>query len=179
MNILFLGPDKNPVLTYLQQTEDRVLQSEDIVSSNMIGNGEVFLVSYGYRHIITPDVLEAVGHRSVNLHISLLPYNRGADPNFWSFVEDSPKGVTIHRIDKGLDTGPVFIQKEISFSDENTLRTTYARLHEEIQQLFISHWMDIRNGILHPATKPPCIRGELGKSRTTVDINHHNSAADR
>ena len=38
------------------------------------------------------------------MHISYLPFNRGAHPNYWSFKDNSPKGVTIHFIDNGIDT---------------------------------------------------------------------------
>ncbi len=51
----------------------------------------------------------------INLHISFLPWNRGAHPNFWSFYDDTPKGVTIHLIDEGIDTGAIIYQKEITF----------------------------------------------------------------
>ncbi|MCL0081308.1 hypothetical protein M1N64_03665 [Peptococcaceae bacterium] len=43
--------------------------------------------------------------RAINLHISFLPWNRGADPNFWSFIENAPVGVSIHYLDEGIDTG--------------------------------------------------------------------------
>jgi methionyl-tRNA formyltransferase len=81
------------------------------------------------------------------LHISLLPWNRGADPNLWSFLEDTPKGVTIHYVDEGLDTGDIIVQKEVFFdySDEN-LATTYQKLNEEILELFKSEWPLISAG---------------------------------
>ena len=47
----------------------------------------------------------------INLHISYLPYNRGSYPNYWSFKENTPNGVSIHHIDDGIDTGPVLVQK--------------------------------------------------------------------
>ena len=52
----------------------------------------------------------------INLHISYLPYNRGAHPNFWSFVENTPSGVSIHQVDSGIDTGKIVIQKQINFN---------------------------------------------------------------
>jgi len=73
----------------------------------------------------------------VNLHISYLPWNRGADPNLWSFLEKTPSGVTIHQIDQGIDTGPIYAQAQI---DQNlktgTLATSYEKLVDEIGKLF-------------------------------------------
>ena len=51
----------------------------------------------------------------INLHIGYLPYNRGAHPNFWSFMDNTPTGVTIHEIDKNIDTGKIIYQKIVDF----------------------------------------------------------------
>jgi len=87
-----------------------------------------------------------VKNNIINLHISLLLWNRGAYPNVWSFLEDTPKGVTIYIIDEGVDTGSILAQKEI-YIDENieTLRSSYEKLHREIQALFREKWADIKN----------------------------------
>lgn len=73
----------------------------------------------------------------VNLHISYLPWNRGADPNLWSFLEKTPSGVTIHQINQGVDTGSIYAQAQV---DQNlktgTLATSYEKLVEEIEKLF-------------------------------------------
>lgn len=76
----------------------------------------------------------------LNLHISYLPWNRGKNPNFWSFVDDTPKGVTIHQIDERLDKGKILLQKRLQF-DENkeTFVTTYQKLNEEIVKLFMEN----------------------------------------
>lgn len=87
-------------------------------------------------------------NKIINLHISLLPWNRGKDPNFWSFINSTPKGVSIHLIAKGLDTGNVIVQKHINL-DENTetFSTSYLKLHCEIVKLFKSNWNMIKNGL--------------------------------
>ncbi|MEM7784879.1 MAG: formyltransferase family protein [Planctomycetota bacterium] len=104
-----------------------------------------FLVSYGYRHIIGTEVLDLFPSRAINLHISFLPWNRGADPNFWSFIEDTPKGVTIHYLDEGVDTGDIICQQELQFESEGeTLASTYQKLHATIQELFRSNWDEIK-----------------------------------
>ena len=74
--------------------------------------------------------------RLINLHISLLPRNRVGDSNFWSFLEGSPKGATIHQMSLGLDRGPTQLQKEAQFSEHETLRSTYDHLTDRIQVLF-------------------------------------------
>ncbi len=84
-------------------------------------------------------------NRAINLHVSCLPWNKGADPNFWSFVEDTPKGCTIHYLDEGVDTGDIIAQKEIEFdSDLETLATSYEKLQVAIQDLFKQSWRNIK-----------------------------------
>ena len=110
-----------------------------------------FIISYGYRSIICPEITDRFKGRAVNLHISYLPYNRGADPNLWSFLEDTPIGVTIHCLDGNIDTGDVIVREKVEFDLEtDTLRTTYRRLSETIEALFCRVWPEIRAGKVNP-----------------------------
>lgn len=105
------------------------------------------IISYSYRYIIAKEMIDFMPTSIVNLHISYLPWNRGASPNFWSFIEDTPKGVTIHEIDEKLDRGKILLQKKIEFDEETeTFATTYNRLNEEIVKLFYEHRKDILEG---------------------------------
>lgn len=118
----------------------------DKITPSMIKDFD-FIISFGYRHIIKEDIINNFVNKIINLHISLLPYNRGADPNLWSYLENTPKGVTIHYIDKGLDTGDIIIQKEVFDNIEtDTLKTSYDRLIDEIVNLFNNNIYDIING---------------------------------
>ncbi len=102
------------------------------------------IVSYNYKYIIEKPVIDAYKKSIVNLHVSYLPWNRGASPNFWSFYENTPKGVTIHYVDEGLDTGDVLLQRELRFNEtQETFATTYKRLNDEIVNLFIENFDDI------------------------------------
>ena len=101
------------------------------VTAELINRYDLVL-SYGYRHILKPDLLAALKHPIINLHISLLPFNRGASPNFWSFYDNSPSGVSIHLIDQGTDTGPILWQQLQLWSApkltlDNALLARYAQ----------------------------------------------------
>lgn len=133
--ILFLGYDGTELTAPLTARGIPVHCTSDKVS-DLSAYG--LAVSYGYRHIIPAGVLATAPRPPLNLHVSYLPYNRGAHPNFWSFVDNTPPGVTIHEIDGGLDTGPIVCQRLVNFAeDETTFATTYARLRREIEALFI------------------------------------------
>lgn len=144
MKILLLSPHKH-LIDFLQSNGDEVVQSIEPLTDNLL-SGVDFIISYGYRFKISKEVTDKFKGRAVNLHISYLPYNRGADPNLWSFLEDTPKGVTIHYLDEHIDTGDILVQQTIQHYDDDTLKTTYRRLTETIEDLFKEHWPAIREG---------------------------------
>ena len=98
------------------------------------------IISYNFNYLINSEIIEYMKGKIINLHISYLPWNRGFSPNIWSFIESTPKGVTIHQVDEGLDTGRILFQKEICFAPAgDTFISTYDRLNEENVQLFQSN----------------------------------------
>ncbi len=148
--LLLIGQQMPRIAKQLADLHETVLcHSGKIDSAFMEQARPDFIVSYGYRHIISSEIVEKYERKMVNLHISFLPYNRGADPNFWSIWEDSPKGVTIHYIDKGLDTGDILFQKEVVFSEEDSLSSSYEILRSEIESMFLLHWDAIKTGRCH------------------------------
>ena len=83
----------------------------------------------------------------INLHASYLPWNRGANPNFWSFYDNTPKGVTIHQISEKLDKGAILYQKECYFQiEKETFHSTYRILQEEMENLLKRNWEEISRG---------------------------------
>jgi methionyl-tRNA formyltransferase len=149
MKTLFLGSIACPTFLFLRDCEKEVVQKEDKLTPDYIRQNKIdFIVSHGYRHIIKPDIIQMMSERIINLHISFLPFNRGADPNLWSFLESTPSGISIHKVDEGLDTGAIYIQKELYFDDSHTLSSSYAILQREIVELFVQNWDAIKNGNL-------------------------------
>lgn len=148
MKILLLGPPNQKLAIFLREDGHQILEKESPFDVQFLKNNHIdFTISYGYRHIIKSDILNYMKDRIINLHISYLPWNRGADPNLWSFLEDTPKGVTIHCMDEGIDTGDIISQKMVEFDTRTeTLRTTYNKLSKEILMLFQEIWPLIVKG---------------------------------
>jgi methionyl-tRNA formyltransferase len=151
MRVLLLGPPRPHFIEYFQKNNDEIECCESPIQKELenVKNAD-FIISYGYRFLLKKDILDCFPNRAINLHISFLPWNKGADPNVWSILEDTPKGVTIHQIDEGLDTGDILIQKEIIFEKEDSLRSTYNRLTEEMDAMFFEFWPLLKNGQLAP-----------------------------
>lgn len=136
IRILWLGYTRNQttLVDELVQAQCEVWHTEEKIQTTV---GYDLVVSYGYRHILKKEVIESSNAPIINLHISYLPWNRGAHPNFWSFYDCTPSGVTIHLIDEGVDTGAIIYQKYVNFNkEENTYSKTYKRLISEIENLF-------------------------------------------
>lgn len=154
MNVLVLSPYPDKIADTLKIAGDEIEVTQYPISGIQSAD---FIVSYGYRHMISEKIVTAFKGRAVNLHISYLPWNRGADPNFWSWVQDTPKGVTIHEIGPGMDDGDIIFQREVAFGDDETLATSYEKLRRDIEALFSETWPKIRNGyIARKQPKGPC-----------------------
>lgn len=157
MIVLVLGKIGSPLSPLIAENHCEVIESISPIDKNFLQRNAVdFIVIYGYRHIVKKPVIDHLKGKIVNLHISLLPWNRGADPNLWSFLEDTPKGVTIHYVDEGLDTGNIIAQKELALDEKcETLATTYQKLSDEIVYLFKQHWPNIMLGKAMGRGQPP------------------------
>jgi len=139
MKIAFLGYDESRtcLIDALRAAGHAVTHIADRIDD--LSAYEV-AISFGYRHILAPDVLATAPRPVLNLHIAYLPYNRGAHPNFWSHIENTPSGVTIHEMDAGIDTGPIVAQRFVNFdAGETTFAETHARLLREAERLFLDN----------------------------------------
>lgn len=103
-------------------------------------------VSFGYRHLLRKPALDSARRTPINLHISYLPYNRGAHPLFWASYEGTPVGVTIHEIDEGVDTGPIIAQQLVPMADDETFASGYVKIMNAIHGMFTSNWRAIEAG---------------------------------
>lgn len=133
-----------------------------------------YIISYNYRYLIKEDVIDYMQGKIINLHTSYLPYNRGSSPNFFSFMENSPKGVTIHKLEKGLDTGAIYVQKEVFFDEEKeTFASSYNKLLETMQGVFEQNWDKIKTGVLEARKQE-----EEGSYHTMKDLQTYRQKYD-
>ncbi len=108
---------------------------------------------FGYR--LGTDVLTAFPNGCINVHPSLLPWNRGAYPNVWSIVDHTPAGATIHVMDERLDTGPILRQRQVAVYATDTGYSLYWRTAHAALELFADVWPAIREGRVRPLPQPP------------------------
>jgi len=148
MKCLFLGYNENQtkLIKFLKKKKISVTNKKTKIVASDIKKYDI-IISFGYSKIIKNSIIKKIKKPIVNLHMSYLPFNRGANPNFWSFYYKTKKGVTIHEVDKGVDTGPIIFQKEIKFNIQKnkkiTFKKTYKILFLELEKLFIKNYKTI------------------------------------
>jgi methionyl-tRNA formyltransferase len=147
LHVLLLSPRPENISATIAKAKDTFLSTTGKIDLAFLRQHNFdFIVSYNYRHVIKKALMEEFPLKIINLHISYLPYNRGADPNFWSFFDDTPKGVTIHLIDEGLDTGNIIARRLVELSPSDTLSSSYLKLHHSLSSMFEQKWSEIRLG---------------------------------
>jgi len=110
--------------------------------------------------IISEDIIGLTQRGFVNTHPGYLPYNRGKHPYFWSLVDGTPFGVTLHYVDKDIDHGAIIAQKEIPFTWADTGESLYNQSREEILRLFYEYFDAIKEGSA-PVTQPLNVEGTI------------------
>lgn len=98
-------------------------------------HADVFIV-IAYGKFLPPEVLALPKHFCINVHASLLPKYRGAAPVNWAILRgESETGVTIMKMDAGMDTGDIIAQASCPIPDYVTsaeLRLTLAEMGKEL-----------------------------------------------
>ena len=95
--------------------------------------------------IVKKDSIDLAKIGFVNLHPSMLPYNRGMHPYYWSIVEDTPAGVSIHFINSKIDEGEIIYQRKIEKDITMTGQSLYNEAEREIINLFVENYENIIN----------------------------------
>jgi methionyl-tRNA formyltransferase len=159
---------------------EKIKQNEELRAKlDPIAPAAIIVVGYG--RIIPKWMLELPKHGNINLHASLLPKYRGAAPIQWAIANgESVTGVTTMRIDEGLDTGDILLQKDLVILDEDTAETVSPRLAAIGAELMIETLRGLAEGTISPkaqkndeATLAPILKKEHGRidfSRTAQEI---------
>tara|TARA_X000001036_G_scaffold439005_1_gene488461 strand:- start:3479 stop:4060 length:582 start_codon:yes stop_codon:yes gene_type:complete len=141
MICIFLGYGKKEtrLIKLIESKNIKVINLKRSITLKDIKKADI-IISFGYKKIITEKLLKSAHRPIINLHMSYLPFNRGAHPNFWSFIDNTPKGVTIHEINKKIDAGNIIVQKKFNINIKkrkfSSFKKTYNFLFKEIENLF-------------------------------------------
>jgi methionyl-tRNA formyltransferase len=113
------------------------------------------IVVAAYGQILPAAILELPRLGCVNVHTSLLPKYRGAAPIQWAILEDQAEtGVTIMKMDAGLDTGPILAQESTPILPADNAQTLHDRLAEMGAALLVKTVRACAAGELQPRPQP-------------------------
>lgn len=113
------------------------------------------IVVAAYGQILPPSILELPPHGCINVHTSLLPKYRGAAPIQWAILEDQMEtGVTIMKMDVGMDTGPILTQVTTPISPTDTGQTLHDRLAILGARLLVTTLPEYVGGRIVPRPQP-------------------------
>jgi methionyl-tRNA formyltransferase len=138
------------------------------------------IIVVGYGRIIPQWMIDLPRFGNINLHASLLPKYRGAAPIQWAIARgETVTGVTIMRIDAGLDTGDILLQKEIPINLTDTAETLVPVLAATGADLMVDTLRRLQAGTIAPrpqdhanATLAPILKKQDGR------IDFHRTAQE-
>ncbi len=154
---------------------------------------DLFIV-IAYGKILPQAILDIPKYHSWNAHASLLPRWRGAAPIQWSILEgDEFTGVGIMKMEEGLDTGDVLVEKQIKIANDENFKTLSTKLSDLSSELFLKAISEIeknkKKDINHLLVKQTNFQRELKYARminksdyiinwdnTSIDINRKINA---
>lgn len=131
----------NPQAELLNQMHIRKPAIQEHIRSR---NLEIGVLAW-WPHIIDEHQISLTRRGFVNTHPGYLPYNRGKHPYFWSIVDSTPFGVTLHYVNRDIDSGAIIAQEEIPVTWEDTGESLYCKSRERILQLFYKNFDSILN----------------------------------
>jgi len=106
-----------------------------------------FLFVWSYSMLLPPSLLQAAVHGGVNLHAGMLPSYRGGHVLNWALINgERETAATLHMIDDGIDTGPVFAERRVRIEDADDVATVHRKLTAAGRSLLREWWPKIASG---------------------------------
>ncbi|CNH18866.1 formyltransferase family protein [Yersinia kristensenii] len=133
-------------------------------------NNAIFL-SLEFDRIIKP---ERFSHSNIfNIHFSSLPKYKGMYTSAWPILNnEKTSGVTLHKIDSGIDTGPIIAKKDFELDDDETAKTLYSKYINVGTELVIRNIRELLDGDFF-LTPQSCIDSSY-YSRSSIDYRNIN-----
>ena len=155
-----LALKESPVAIWAKDRGITVRKPVDQEELNLAVADVDLVITIGFGVIIKEEVLKIPRHGFLNLHFSLLPKWQGAAPVQRAIeAGDQTTGVTVFKLDKGMDTGPIYRQEEIVMPDEATTSSL-------LQDLAIIGAPVVLDAIIAiESDEIPLVQSEFGRSR--------------
>jgi len=132
-------------------TQPEKIKKDEEFREQLAGIAPEAIVVVGYGRIIPQWMIDLPPLGNINLHASLLPKYRGAAPIQWAIaMGETVTGVTTMRIDAGLDTGDILLQKELPIGPNDTAETIAPTMAAIGADLMVETLRGLKNGTVQP-----------------------------
>ena len=113
------------------------------------------IISILGNEIFKSEILSLPTYGCINLHSSLLPDFKGVMPSFWVLLKkENYTGVSVFKMDEGIDSGPIISQKKLSISKNTTQKDLIIRTKEIGMELIIESVEKIKSGKIDYINNP-------------------------
>jgi len=151
----------------IRSTADR-LGVREVALGDVYPVENLLLLSLEFDKLLRP--ARFASRRLFNIHFSYLPKYKGMYTSIWPILNDeSGSGVTLHHIDRGIDTGDVVAQKAFALTSDNTSRELYFKYSQAAYEILLENFEDL----LHDRqfARPQSATGSTYYSRGSIDFS--------
>ncbi len=138
-----------PVKSVAKELNLKIMQPENIssITEDIKKLKPDFIITCAYGQFIPNFILNIPTKDSINIHASYLPKLRGGAPIHWAIINgDKYSGISIIRMIKKMDAGPIFLQKKISIDIKDTMINLQNKLINLAKIIIHNDFMKIMNG---------------------------------
>ncbi len=174
-------PAGKPFAIYAQKMGYNIIMPENsikeasVITKIQMLNPDLGVVT-SYSERFSKELLNSTKEGFINVHPSLLPEYRGANPYSHVIINgETSTGITIHKMDEDFDTGNILVQRPIEIATNETMGTLFNKLNREsgellVQMLMAYETQGLPEGISQASLKPPIHKAPkiLPDSKDTV-----------
>ena len=167
--------EKKGIKTFTPETTSDCIFKKEILSTKVD-----FIIVVAYGNIIPEDIIYLPKYYAINIHASLLPRWRGAAPVHRAILSgDSETGVSIMKVEKKLDSGPVFTKSRIKIGENDSTEIIFKQIISKGKPLLLQTLNDVVDGkykLEEQDQKKVTYANKIEKNESKIDWNE--SASD-
>jgi methionyl-tRNA formyltransferase len=127
------------------------LKNKDVNSEEFIAKVSKYqcdlFISMSFNQIFKEEIINVPRLKTINCHAGKLPFYRGRNVLNWALINDEKEfGITVHFVDKGVDTGDIILQKIFEISDEDDYSTILETAYEQCANILFNAVMLFNDG---------------------------------
>ena len=133
--------ESNELAIWAQSQNFHVYKSahEEDITSALVQSSSEIVITIAFGQLVKENALKIPKHGWINIHFSMLPRWRGAAPIQHSILSgEKSVGISIFKLDQGMDTGPVYLAQEFPITKDETTTEVLNRLSNEGSQMTLA-----------------------------------------